>query len=119
MTATKTARSIIASQTQAALAAAVTGAWDLHTALGGLLTVRITNGATGPTIGSTVTVNVSTNNSTWRKLAAVTAGVANSEVDDFPFTIPPETMYVQVSIVGNTGQTVTIEALGHELTSIA
>jgi len=118
MQATKTARTIITSQSLAAGAGAVTGTWNGTTSLAALLTARITNGATGPTIGCTVTVNVSNDNSTWRKLTAVTAGTSNNEIDDFAFVIPDATMYVQVSIGGNTGQAVTIEALLHELTSV-
>lgn len=117
MTATKTARTII---TSASLSAGNTasGVFDLHTALGGLLTVRITNGATGPTVAPTVTINVSNDNSVFRKFASAQADTGNSTVTDFTFQIPSSVLYAQVSITGNTAQAVTVESLGHELTSI-
>lgn len=116
-TAVKTARTVVASATLTATST-TTGAWNLTTAFGGVLTMRITNGGTGPTIPCTATVNVSTDNSTWRKFAAFTAGVTNSAVYDFAIEVPAGTMYAQTSFNGNTAQSVTIEATGHELTSI-
>jgi hypothetical protein len=118
MAATKTASTLIASQSLAAGGAAVTGILNLLTAYGATITARLTNGGTGPTIAATVTINISTDGTTWRQFAAATGGVSNSEVDDFTFQIPPSVMYAQVSIVGNTGQAVTIESFAHTLTTI-
>lgn len=115
--ATKNARTIISS---ASLSAGNTasGSVSLTTALGLLITVRITNGSTGPTVAPTVSINVSTDNSTWRLLTSSQSQTGNSVTTDFSFLVPPEAIYAQVSITGNTAQAVTVEAFGHELTSV-
>jgi len=115
-TATKTARTLIASASLA-VAGTASGSLDLRTTFGALVTVRVTNGGTGPTVAPTVTINVSTDNGTWRQYTAVQSNTGNSVVTDFVFDIPATVMYVQVSITGNTGQAVTVEALAHEFTS--
>lgn len=118
MTPTKTARTIISS---ASLTAGNTssGTIDLRTTFGATITVRITNGATGPTIAATATINISTDNSTWRKLTAVQSNTGNNVVTDIPVNIDASVLYAQVSITGNTAQAVTVESYAHELTSIA
>jgi len=114
----KTARVLQASATNAAGATTTGSAIDLTTAFGLGGVARITNGATGPTIGCTFTVEVSNDSVTWRKLFSVTASVAANAVKDIPFSISEEFMYARAIFSGNTGQSVTVECVGHELTSI-
>lgn len=117
MTPTKTARTIIAS---VSLPAGNTNsaARDLTTCFGGTIMTRVTNGATGPTVAATVTINVSVDGSTWRKLVAIQSNTGNNVITDIPVNIDASIMHVQVSITGNTAQAVTVESYFQELTSI-
>lgn len=91
---------------------------DLTACYGAGVTAQIKNGATGPTVGATVNVYVSNDNSAFRLLYTVTAGVANNGQYDFAFNIDPWWMYLRVDVTGNTAQTVTCEALVHTLTGL-
>lgn len=120
MAATKTGAVLVASQSCAAATAVngITGTKDLTVAYGATITARVTNGATGPTIGCTVEVDVSTDNSTWRQFAQVVAGTTNSAVNDFAFVIPETVLYARLGFGGNTAQAVTVEGYVHTLTAI-
>jgi hypothetical protein len=91
---------------------------NLTTAYGAVITAKITNGGTGPTIACSVTVNISSDNSTWKPFARATAGTANSGVYDYVFDLPAPVMYAQVVFTGNTGQAVTVEAFAQSLDTI-
>lgn len=117
--ATKTSRTLQASASNAAGGTTTATAWNLTTALGGTVQGRITNGGTGPTIACTMTINVSTDNSTWRTFFQATAGTTASTAYDFVVDLPMPVMYCQVVFTGNTAQSVTVEAFGHELSTIA
>jgi hypothetical protein len=116
-TATKNARTIVASVSLLA-AGSTSGTLNLTTALGCLVTIRITPAGT-LTVGATVAINVSTDNSTWRPLATYTSGLVSGTNYDFGYEMASATMYLQVSFTGATGAACTVEATGHELTSIA
>lgn len=118
-TATKTARTIRSSTTLTAGNTDNGTAVTLTSAFGGLVTAKVTNGATGPTIGCTAYFEVSVDNSAWKVVQAATAAVANSAVTEWGWDVPPSVMYARVRFTGNTAQSVTIEAFMHELTSIA
>ena len=114
-TATKTARTIVSST---ATTTGANGTLSLTTALGCLVTCRVTNGGTGPSSGCLVTINTSNDNSGWREFAPYRAGADASTTYDWTVEIPAPAMYVQVTF-GSTSQSVTVEALGQELTSIS
>lgn len=116
--ATKTARTFQSSASNGAGATTTGSAVTLTTALGCLITAKITNGATGPTVGCDFVVEVSNDNSAWKTYSRQTVGVANNAVAEFTVDLPPATMYARSKFTGNTGQSVTVEAFGHELTSI-
>jgi hypothetical protein len=119
MAATKTKRDIIAAATSNSAGGTTTGtAIDLTTKYGGVLTVRITNGATGPTVAASATVLVSYDNSAFRTYAQVTHNSSNNAVGDWAWDIPPGVMYLRVDVSGNTAQAVTCEAILQELTTI-
>ena len=118
MAATKTARTLQSSTSNAAAGTTTSAVWNLTTAYGGVVQARITNGANGPTLGCALTVFVSVDGATWRAAAVYTAGVTANAVYDFVVELPPATMYAQVQFAGNTSQAVTVEAYGHELTSL-
>lgn len=115
MAASKTARTIVASQS---VTGGASGTLNLSTAFGCLITCRVTNGGSSPSTGCLVTVNVSNDNSTWRKYTEWRAATGISTVSDFAVDLPAPAMYVQVTF-GSTSQAVTVEALGQELTNVS
>ena len=118
MAATKTATTIQSSTTNTAGSTQTSSTLDLSTAYGAGIMAKITNGASGPTVACGVTINVSSDGSTWKYFASATAGTTNSAVDTFVFDIPPWAMQVQAVFTGNTGQSVTVEAFAEALTAI-
>jgi hypothetical protein len=127
-TLTKTPRTLITAGTTAtASGAAVRGAVDLRTAQGGLLTIKITNGGTGPTIQAVANILVAHNSgatpataaagSDWKTIYSVGNGTANSTVGEWNIDVPPGTMHLEVEVTGNTGQNVTCEAYLSEITN--
>lgn len=119
MAATKTKRALIAAATSNAAAATTSGTEvNLSTAYGGLLVVRITNGATGPTVGPDVVVYAGSATGEKREYSRQTGPTTNSAVTDFAIDIPPGLMFLNLDITGNTGQAVTAEAFMEELSTI-
>lgn len=114
MAATKSRTSIWAAQNLAASGANVTsGVQNLSTTYGSQLNVRLTNGATGPTTGAQVQIQVA-NDSTgtlWTDFGgALQGGTGNSEVDYWSVEIPIGVAGVQLIAVCPTGQAVTVDA---------
>jgi hypothetical protein len=118
MAATKTARTLQSSTSNGAGATTTSAAWNLSTAYGGVVQARVTNGTTGPTVPCSMTVNLSVDGSTWRQAAVYAAGTTANASYDFAVEIPPAAMYAEVVFSGNTAQAVTVEAYGHELTTV-
>lgn len=119
MASTHTKRTIIAAATSNAAGATTSGTeWNNSTAYGGVVTCRITNGATGPTIGADFVVYVGSATGEKREFSRQTAPTTNNAVTDFVVEIPPGVMFVNVDITGNTGQAVTAEVFAEELTTI-
>jgi hypothetical protein len=126
-TATKNLRTLQSSASNAAGGTLTSTTWgDGSTGIGALTTspgintvmALVTNGGTGPTVGCTVTVNISGDGLTgWKQHAQATAGTASSTAYPFEFDLPHATRYAQVVFSGNTGQAVQVEAQGHEYTS--
>jgi len=119
MSVAKTLRTIIAAATSNSASATTTGtAFDLTAKLGALLTAKITNGGTGPTIAASVKIYTSADNSNFKLFQTLTGDTVNSSVNEWAIDIPPTVMYVRADVTGNTGQTVTCEAFLQELTSV-
>ena len=118
MAATKSGSTLQSSTSNTAGSTTTSSSLDMTTGYGAVILAKITNGATGPTVACTATVNVSSDNSTWKYYQSATAGVANSGVYAFAFDIAAPIMYAQVVFTGNTGQTVTVEAFAETLTGI-
>ena len=129
-TATKTARTIITASTSNAAGSATRGAIDLRTAFGGLLTVKLTNGGTGPTVqavayalvahdaGTTPATGAA--GATWKTIATLGGGgTTASAVTELSLDVPQGVMHLEVEVSGNTGQAVTCEAYFSEFTSVA
>ena len=128
-TATKAARTLIAAATSNAAGATTRGTVDLRTAFGGLLTIKLTNGGTGPTLQAEARVLVAHNTGStptaagagadWKTIYVVGNGTAASTVGEWSIPIDQSVMHCEVEITGNTGQAVTCEAFLSELSSIA
>lgn len=128
ITLNKTARTIVASTSNAA-GSTTRGTLDLRTAQGGVLTMKITNGATGPTVAATATVSIAHNagatptagaeGSDWKRLYQFAGTTTANDVQQWSIDIPPGVMHLQVEFSGNTGQAVTVEAFLSEITSAA
>ena len=126
---TKTARTLVAAGTSNASAATTRGTLQLATALGGVLTYKITNGGTGPTIACEARVLIAHNASLpaagsagadWKTVPiTVNNGTTASTVGEWFWEIPPGVMNIEVEFTGNTVQAVTVEAFVSEATSFA
>lgn len=127
-TATKNPRTLIAAATSNTAGSTTRGTADLRTAFGGLLTVKLTNGATGPTIQAEGRVLVAHNSGAtptaasagtdWKTIWVFGGGTTANAITEQSISLDQSVMHVEVEITGNTGQTVTCEAFLSELTSI-
>jgi hypothetical protein len=118
-TAIKNYRTLVAAGTTNAAGATTTGTtWNLTTALGGVMTANITNGAIGPTVGCDFVVQVSGDGINWKEYTRQAAGTANNGTYNFAVEIPPGVLYARPLFQTNTGQSIVCECFGQELTSI-
>lgn len=115
---------IIASASNAA-GATTRGTIDLSTAYGGIVTMKITNGATGPTVQCEGRVLIShadtlpaaaSAGANWKTIWRFGGGTANSAVTEQSFQFGPEVRHLEVEFTGNTGQAVTVEAIASTYT---
>lgn len=123
----KNARTIVSSQSCGA-GSTVRGTLGLQSAQGGgFLTMKITNGGTGPTTQCEGRVLIAHNSSTpspggagsdWKTIASFGGGTANNAVTEFAMPIDASIMCLECEFTGNTGQAVTVEAYFSELTTI-
>lgn len=127
-TPTKTARTIVSSGTSNGAGSTTRGTLSLASAFGGLLTIKITNGATGPTVQCSANVLVAHNASTptaasagsdWKTIAKFGGGTANNAISEWALPIDSAAMQLEVEFTGNTGQAVTVESYLSELTSVS
>lgn len=127
-TGNKASRTVVASIANAA-GGTKRGTVDLRSALGGLLTLKITNGATGPTqqcIGRVlvahdegVTPAAASAGAAWKTVWEFGGGVSANAVTEESFDVGAAVMHLEVEFAGNTGQGVTVEAYLSELSSLA
>lgn len=126
MALTKTARTIVASASNAA-GATTRGTLDMNAVQGGgMLTFKITNGGTGPTVQCVCNVMIAHNatlpaagsaGATWKTLFSYGGGTTASAITEYGFPIDPAVMCLCIEFTGNTGQAVTVEAFMSELTN--
>ena len=127
-TLTKTVDVLIPIGTSNAAGSTTRGTADLRTAQGGLLTVKLTNGATGPTVAATCNILVahttgatptaSSRGADWKTIWSFAGSTSNNAiVESPPIELGPGVMHVCVEVTGNTGQAVVCEALLSEITS--
>lgn len=117
-TVTLTPAAIHASQSLSA-SSTIRAARDMRTKRGGLMTFKVTNGATGPTTPTVFNVMVAHDSgstpatgaagSVWKTIWSFSGSTANSAVVEPPPLVLPPCCHVQVEIVGG-NQATTVEA---------
>lgn len=126
--ATKVTRQLVAAGTSNAAGAFTRGAQTMPSALGGVLTFKVTNGATGPTAACVVNIMIAHDSTTlatgaagavWKTIYSIAANLGNNVITEFPaFDIPMGVQNIQIEFGGNTIQPVTCEAFISEVVSV-
>lgn len=125
-TTVKNPRTLIAAATSNAASAATRGTVDLRTASGGTLTIKLTNGATGPTVQAEARVLIAHDGgatptaasagAVWKTIWSFGGGTVINGVTEQSIAIDAAVMHLEVEVTGNTGQAVVCEAILSELT---
>lgn len=119
MALTKNDTTIIASASNAA-GATTRGTIDLSAVYGGIVTMKITNGATGPTAQCEGRVLIShadtlptaaSAGADWKTIWRFGGGTTNNAITEQSFQFGPEVRHLEIEFTGNTGQAVTVEAV--------
>jgi hypothetical protein len=118
MAATKTAKTLLTSQSLAAAASVNATEWNMSTCYGGLVGVKITNGGSAPTTPPVVNVFVGEATGVKRLLYQATGDLVASSVTDRVCEIPSSALFCNITITGGATNGCTVEAYGQELTSI-
>jgi hypothetical protein len=129
-TLTPATQTLVAVGTSNAAGATTRGIADVRTSLGGFLTMKITNSATGPTVQCEGRVLISheagatptpaSAGADWKTIWRFGGGTSNNGVTESgAIELPFGTKHVEVEFVGNTGQAVTVEAFLSEVTDAA
>jgi hypothetical protein len=128
-TATKTVTTLVAAATSNAAGATTRGTVDLRTALGGIVTYKMTNGGTGPTVQAVANLLVAHNTGAtptagsagtdWKTIYQVGNGVVASTIGEWSYTFGPEVMHLEIEFTGNTAQAVVVEAFVSVFASLA
>ena len=122
MASTKAVTAIWSSQTLTAAAGDSTSSVVvLDDGYGAALHVKLTNGATGPTVAAQVQVQVSADNSEWYDFGFPMVGTTtNSDVSSWGgIEIPMGVEYLRLVAGSNTGQNVTVDADISEVTALS
>lgn len=126
-TVTNTVQTLIAAGTSNAAAATTRGVVDLRGKLGGILTMKITNGATGPTVQAEGRVLIAHNEAStptaasaganWKTIWRFGGGTTANAITEQSYEFGPGIMHMEVEFTGNTVQGVTVEAILSEITN--
>jgi hypothetical protein len=97
------------------------GTIDVRERDGGILTVKFTNGSTGPTIACEARIMIAHTTgdtpeagaagSDWKTVVVFTGALGNNVIFERAYEFPPAVKHLQVEFTGNTGQAVTVEAI--------
>ena len=122
MAKTQAATAIVTSATLTA-GSTTRGRLDCTAVDGGIVTFRITNGGTGPTVqcearilvahkGSSMPAAASegTADADWKRVHTIGGGTIASTSARGSYRFGPEVAYLEVEFTGNTAQSVTVEA---------
>ena len=94
--------------------------WTVDDGYGGELYIKLTNGATGPTVAAQAQIWCSPDNSNWYKFGGAIQGTTtSSDVVSWSVQIPRGVEYVKVVSGSNTAQDVTIRVEGTEVTAVS
>jgi len=119
MAATKTAKTLLTSQSLAAATSVNATEWNLTTAYGGSrLFVKLTNGATAPTTVPVVKFYSGEATGVKRLIYTASGDTVNSSVNDIPCVFEQGDMYVNCTITNGATNAITVEAYGQEATTI-
>lgn len=125
MAATKARTSVWSGQTLTAGAGDTSGSWiDLSAGYGALVDIKLTNGATGPTVAAQVQVQVAANYNAGSPTLVTNFGGAlvgltsNNGVAHFSVEIPIGAAAVRLVAGSNTGQNVTADADVSQVTAL-
>lgn len=125
MALTKSRTSIWASQTLTAGAADTNSTWlDLTDAYVAQVDIKLTNGATGPTVAAQVQIQVANDYNAGSPTlvtnfgGALVGSTANSAVTQWSVDIPPGVAALRLVAGSNTGQNVTVDADIDEVTAL-
>ncbi len=124
-TALKNVRTLLANQSVSATTT-VRGVLGLQTALGGIVTYKITNSGT---LGAQCVANllVAHNGTTpasaaagtdWKTIYSVGNGTTSGTVGEWSYTFGPEIMNLEIEFTGHTTNAVVVEAFVSEFTSV-
>jgi hypothetical protein len=93
---------------------------DLQDGYGAVLAIKITNGATGPTVAANAQIWASPDNSNFYKFGgAMNSTLGNGVVTSWIVPIPMAIKYLYVIVTGNTGQAVVARVSGTEVTEVS
>lgn len=129
MAKTQTRTALVSSAAKAA-GTTTRGRVDCSAADGGILTFRITNGATAPTAQATARVLVAhkdsampaaaaegTGDGDWKQVYELGGGTTNSASTRGVYRFGPEVAYLEVEFPTHTGNDVTVEAIATTYTT--
>lgn len=117
-----TVHTLVAAGTSNAAGASTRAVLDIRGSLGGFLQLKITNGATGPTLQCEGRVLIAHNTGAtpaagsagtdWKTIWRFGGGTASNGVTESgAIEVPFGAQHVEVEFTGNTGQAVTVEAV--------
>ncbi len=119
MALTKARTSLIAGTLTASSADTSSAAIDVTDSYGSVVEVKLTNGATGPTVPAQAQITVSNDDTTYFNWGGALIGsTANNGVVSWVVEIPIGVMYVKLVAGSNTGQNVTIASDISQVTAL-
>lgn len=118
MASSKTAKTLLASQSLGAAGSVNSSEWNLSTAYGGLAAVKLTNGASAPSTAPVVKIYVGEATGTKRLFYTASGDTVANSVNDIVCEIPLGAMFVNITIQNGATNGITVEAYGQELTTI-
>lgn len=92
------------------------------------MTIKMTNGGTGPTVQCTCNILIAHNaaipalasaGTDWKTIASFGGGTVANNITEIGMPIDPSIMCIEVEFTGNTAQNVTVEAFISTLDSVA
>lgn len=117
------ARTAIVSSASNSASSTTRGRLDCSSVDGGIVTFRITNGGTGPTVQCEARVLVAhkdtsmpsaaaegTADTDWKQVYVIGGGTTSGASTRGVYRFGPEVAYLEIEFTGNTGQSVTVEA---------